>query len=328
MSVPPVGTLLGHLTIDEVFIAYDGPKLFSCYDEYGSFYLAAFVDEDDEAEIYLYTAISPARLETLRSGKTSIRQAFTSPLDENLWQVRRFLTTTDAVAQQTSPASIDEDWLPSEDARLTPQAGSSGSSYAPAKTVDTVAHSGTIGEPESIEFRYSFFGDPIRGHPLVRFSIRIAWTTWTPSDEAQNSPVPLSHMVHSLAQAWPYLEWEESSPWGPPAESLTELLADAAADEQAAPADLRAEHAKRNQEFIHRHNLARILQGGTGSLLLAIRDGLNFSLLPQGGTPQKVDATSLLDSLEKLGDTLTSHLSFTGDNADESRAAAEAWRDR
>lgn len=113
-DIPPIDTLLGNLVIDEIFVDYDGPKLFTCVDEYGSYYLAVFADEEESAEIYLYAEISPAQLDTLRTGQVSVREAFENPFNRNLWIVSRSLTSTDAAAKQVLPELVDEDWLPSD----------------------------------------------------------------------------------------------------------------------------------------------------------------------------------------------------------------------
>lgn len=325
-DIPPVGTLLGNLVIDELFIDYDGPKLFTCFDEYGSFYLAVFADEDDDAEIYLYAELSPAQLDILRTGQISIREVFKNPLYDNLWIVRRSLTTTEGVAEQVSPEAINENWLPSQDARL-PAESIIGVADGPKPDSDTPRQSGRFGEPNSIDVQFYVPDDPSQGFSLANVSIYVGGIEVVPhSSVSENEDVPpiaLRQILHGLARAWPFLEWEESSPWGLPAESLTELLEEARTDEQSAPSDLRREREERNRDYIHRHDLARILRGSGATSVLALRKGREFGLLSRTGS-WTVEATAFLESLEKLGDAFASHASTTGDL--ESRDAADAWR--
>ena len=45
MSIVPVGTVLGNLTIDEVFDTYDGPRLFTCTNGDGQSFIGLWIDD-------------------------------------------------------------------------------------------------------------------------------------------------------------------------------------------------------------------------------------------------------------------------------------------
>jgi hypothetical protein len=117
-DVPPVGTKLGDLQLKEVFLSYDGPKLFSCQSGSGQWFIAVFVDEDDESETYLYAPISYERLVKVRSGRESLRKAFSSPEHGRAYSVRRYLDRPDSEVELIKRDLIPEDWLPDETAKL------------------------------------------------------------------------------------------------------------------------------------------------------------------------------------------------------------------
>jgi hypothetical protein len=117
-DIPPVGTQMGDLQLEEVFLDYDGPKLFSCRSKTGQWFIAVFVDEDDTSEIYLYMPISHERLLTVRSGQLPLRVAFSSPEDGIAYSVRRYLDRADSDVNVITDG-IPEEWLPDEAAVLS-----------------------------------------------------------------------------------------------------------------------------------------------------------------------------------------------------------------
>lgn len=117
-DVPPVGTQLGDLILEEVFLDYDGPKLFSCRDPVGQRFIAVLVDEDEDSETYLYVPISADRLAAVRSGRLTLRSAFASSKDGTAYSVRTYLDRVDADVEALAHGEIPEDWLPAEAAVL------------------------------------------------------------------------------------------------------------------------------------------------------------------------------------------------------------------
>jgi hypothetical protein len=117
-DIPPVGTQMGDLQLEEVFLDYDGPKLFSCRSRTGQWFIAVFVDEDNTSETYLYMPISHERLLAVRSGQLPLRVAFSSPEDGIAYGVRRYLDRADSEVEVMTDG-IPEDWLPDEAAVLS-----------------------------------------------------------------------------------------------------------------------------------------------------------------------------------------------------------------
>ncbi len=109
---------MGNLRLDEVFVWYDGPRLFTCSSEAGQQYLAVFADEDDESEVYLYAPVSPFRIRAVRSGQLPLRAAFERPEDGHLYVVRQSLTTADLSWDRLRAEQIDPEWFPAQDARV------------------------------------------------------------------------------------------------------------------------------------------------------------------------------------------------------------------
>ena len=59
--VPPKGTVLGSLEIEEVYFYYEGPRFFAARSASGQRYLAIAVDEDEDSDTYLYVSVSADR---------------------------------------------------------------------------------------------------------------------------------------------------------------------------------------------------------------------------------------------------------------------------
>jgi hypothetical protein len=113
----PEGTELGRLSLDEVFIDYEGPKLFSARNAVGQRYLAVAVDDAEDWVVFLYVPVSPARYLSVRSGLLPLRAAIGEP-EETVWVARLNFVTGESFAEARDPAGIPEDWLPDEDAVL------------------------------------------------------------------------------------------------------------------------------------------------------------------------------------------------------------------
>lgn len=120
--VPATDTSLGRLEVLEVFFEHDGPRLFVAQSPTGSLYLANCVDEDeDELTVtYLYVAVSRARMNLIRSGAISLREAYTQAEDSFVHKiVAAYDQETPANSRSTIPAGeVTDDWLPLPSARL------------------------------------------------------------------------------------------------------------------------------------------------------------------------------------------------------------------
>ncbi|MEE2033630.1 DUF6575 domain-containing protein [Rhodococcus chondri] len=113
MNWLPRYTILGELRLLETFAYYDGPRLFSCASNLGQNYLAIWVEEEEEHDVWLYMPISPSRLSSIRSGGISLRSSILYaegfiyevhiPDDEEL---------IDTIPFAHSGPRIKPDWLP------------------------------------------------------------------------------------------------------------------------------------------------------------------------------------------------------------------------
>jgi hypothetical protein len=87
MSVLPINTALGVLEIIEVYEYYDRPVLFACQNQVGNKYIATWVDETDDAELWFYVPISQRRFEQIRSGAIDLHTAFAKAEGDSLFSV-------------------------------------------------------------------------------------------------------------------------------------------------------------------------------------------------------------------------------------------------
>lgn len=117
--VPPQGTFLGNLEIEEVYFHYEGPRFFAARSGSGQRYLAIAVDEDEYSDTYLYVAMSTDRFRAVRSGLVSLREAYTSPEDGHAVAVKAHYGDSPANQMELLVSSeIPDAWLPTADARL------------------------------------------------------------------------------------------------------------------------------------------------------------------------------------------------------------------
>ena len=78
---------LGKLEIIEVYEYYDQPVLYSCKNASGHFYLVVAAAEDDQFLTWLCVAVSPERLNLIRSGKIDLYDAFANSENSHAIQV-------------------------------------------------------------------------------------------------------------------------------------------------------------------------------------------------------------------------------------------------
>src|SRR3954452_6659567 len=77
----PFTELLGNLRQLEVYVYYDGPKLFTCQSGVGQVYLSVWLDDGEEHDYWLLAPLSIARFDQLRVGQLDLRTVFTRPED-------------------------------------------------------------------------------------------------------------------------------------------------------------------------------------------------------------------------------------------------------
>lgn len=112
MSLLPQSPNLGNLEIVEIYVYYDQPCLFSCRNEIGQIFLAVWVDETEVDDLWLYVRISGQRLQSIRSGKIDLRDAFLKSENGFVCEVRISHTNSPDLVETIPCDNIDEDWLP------------------------------------------------------------------------------------------------------------------------------------------------------------------------------------------------------------------------
>ncbi len=100
MSFLPTDSFLGNLELLEVYVFYDCPKLFACQNLSGQIFLAVWIDETDDADIWLYVSMSPNRFKAIHSGYLDLHDAYAKA--EDRW-VHKVTTYHDDKASQIEP---------------------------------------------------------------------------------------------------------------------------------------------------------------------------------------------------------------------------------
>lgn len=124
MSINPSEALpFGPLEITEVYFEHDGPRFFAVRGlEVDIRFLAFCVDDGEETQhaVYLYLAMTPARLALVRSGELGLLQAFEESSPWQIWRVvEDFLDEPPAISATTVRlADIPNEDLPTRDAVL------------------------------------------------------------------------------------------------------------------------------------------------------------------------------------------------------------------
>ncbi|MBP0016180.1 MAG: hypothetical protein J7647_01330 [Cyanobacteria bacterium SBLK] len=114
MSFLPLDTMLGKLQIVKVLDWYDGPRLFIAENVSGSRYIAFWADELENESLWLYSAVSESRIESVISGQFDLRSIYTNPEDEIVFLVH-LLHGDRASVEIISPVQLDSEMLPPED---------------------------------------------------------------------------------------------------------------------------------------------------------------------------------------------------------------------
>lgn len=115
----PRDSLLGKLSINEVLDYYDGPKLFTAKNAVGFTYLAFWADQTDFGDIWLYAPVSNGRLQKLKSGDVSLREAFLHSEDDLVYKIFTPFSGEHSVVEFLPSSTVDSDLLPLPSDRLS-----------------------------------------------------------------------------------------------------------------------------------------------------------------------------------------------------------------
>lgn len=109
----PENTILGTLTMLEIYEFYNMPVLFACRNRTGQLFLAVWIDETADENSWLYVPLSTERFATVRQGKVDLHDAFVQPEDIFVFKVNvpKRLNGS-AVAEAIHIENLDIDWAP------------------------------------------------------------------------------------------------------------------------------------------------------------------------------------------------------------------------
>jgi hypothetical protein len=118
----PKNTYLGNLELNEIFEFYDIPRLFTCKNKTGQYYLVLSIDEDEEQLIWLYLGISVDRLNLLINKKMDLYSAFKTPENDFLYRVTTNYSSEATNLEYIFSEQLTGDELPYESTYLTEKA--------------------------------------------------------------------------------------------------------------------------------------------------------------------------------------------------------------
>jgi len=282
---------IGQLKIDEIFINYDGPKLYSCVDTEGHHYLAAFVAEEGNKEVYLYVPVPDDIYHSIRQARIPLRDAFAHSSLARAWLLVEDLETGDERAEEIAPVSIRADWLPDEDFLLR----------APTRARPLGVASFSAG-PFSL---HTLSGDPDASGLVhsIELGVELGNSDTAPAGNTTWISVEVDHLISRLATSWPYIAWEDGLPLGLEVSSIPDVLLAYRSRLSKEPAAQRQVSESLFQQFANSHDLGSLLKPGTLSWAVITREGRNLAV----ATEDSVVRIAVVEGLRVLTD-LVDHL--------------------
>lgn len=113
-------TPFGALELEETFVFYDGPRLFTCRAKAGALYLAMFADESESHEDWLIAAITQAQLDEAKDGFTDLRTLLTNATSRGAFLLRHDATSDQSAIVSVFAREIPGQYLPAEAVSLAP----------------------------------------------------------------------------------------------------------------------------------------------------------------------------------------------------------------
>ena len=109
----PIQSVLGKLEIFEIYEFFNMPVLFACKNRAGHIYLAVWIDETDEDDVWLYVPLSERRFQQVRLGEIDLHDAFTQPEDEIVLKVGVVRDAENQAEIEAIPTlEMDTSWAP------------------------------------------------------------------------------------------------------------------------------------------------------------------------------------------------------------------------
>jgi hypothetical protein len=107
-------TILGTLEVLEIYIQYNGARLLACKNQASQIFMALWVDEEDEYDLWLYMLVSLDRLQNIRTGQMSLHQAFCEPESSLLYELTYSYINSEWSTKEIALEDLDKDLLPLE----------------------------------------------------------------------------------------------------------------------------------------------------------------------------------------------------------------------
>ncbi len=122
MSLFPSNSQLGKLKIIEVYDYYDGPKFFCAKNQFKQLMVVYWVEhnKDDKSFGWLYLPITEEKLNDLRRGKISVRDAYENP-EEGLYLVYTFPNSSMDSAKYLKKYEVPKNFLPPKKLKISPE---------------------------------------------------------------------------------------------------------------------------------------------------------------------------------------------------------------
>lgn len=115
MSFSWVSPNFGSLDLIEVYIEFNGPKLFSCCNNLGQIFLALWFDEEEYKEIWFYILVSLEKLKNIREGRVDLHEAFLKSENSFIYQVEIDVEKELEFVEKIDSLHINKEWLPLPD---------------------------------------------------------------------------------------------------------------------------------------------------------------------------------------------------------------------
>jgi hypothetical protein len=110
--------LLGKLIIEEIYLYYEEPLMFSCKNLFGHIFLVNCIDLDEENKTWLMLPITSQKLKYVKKGIVSVYDAFVGPEDKYLWKVIKKPLESICKATQIIPTDLTPNDLPTKTAYI------------------------------------------------------------------------------------------------------------------------------------------------------------------------------------------------------------------
>jgi hypothetical protein len=114
MRLLPTNSVLGTLEIVEIYIYYDGPRLFACRNKAQQIFLAIWMNDNE----WLYVPVSPSRFQSVRSGAITLFEAIRHAEDKSVLEVKMSLEGQTLSVRDIPCEDLPADWLPDPGERL------------------------------------------------------------------------------------------------------------------------------------------------------------------------------------------------------------------